>query len=75
MKNATDYFKFLVRRDEIIGFMCGTLAEGEQLEHASMSDHKPNGSTLSLFSPLWLNSNHLFHSHFISHQKRFAYIR
>jgi len=36
--------------DEVLGFICGTQAQGSKLTHDSMSSHDPDGMTLCIHS-------------------------
>jgi hypothetical protein len=44
VENASDYFYILFLGDEPVGFVNGTLTDGETLEHDTMATHNPKGS-------------------------------
>ena len=50
MAEAGQFFHVLLRGNEVVGYINGTVCEGRVLRHESMSEHKPAGSTLVIHS-------------------------
>ncbi|ELR11586.1 acetyltransferase, GNAT superfamily protein [Acanthamoeba castellanii str. Neff] len=54
LTHAAPYFRCATTaqngEEQVVGFVCGTLAVGQTLTHSSMSQHTPEGSTLCIHS-------------------------